>query len=106
MTNSDFDVRLARHLRSLGRETCGEADVHEFVLMSIANAASLAFYMKTEPTVIHCPAAEKYEQVACSPVHPGRTSLTNSRENGLTQIKADSSSEAFFSNPKAGTVCL
>lgn len=66
MTNSDFDVRLARHLRSLGRETCGEADVHEFVLMSIANAASLAFYMKTEPTVIHCPAAEKYEQVACN----------------------------------------
>lgn len=66
MTNSDFDVRLARHLRSLGRETCREADVHEFALVCIKNAADLAFYMKTEPTVIYCPDAEKYEQVACN----------------------------------------
>lgn len=66
MTNSDFDVRLARHLRSLGRETCNENDVHAFALMSRENAAELHFYMKTEPTVIHCPAAEKYEQVACN----------------------------------------
>lgn len=66
MTNSDFDVRLARHLRSLGRETCNENDVHAFALMSRENAAELNFYMKTEPTVIHCPAAEKYEQVACN----------------------------------------
>lgn len=57
MTNSDFDARLAHYLRSVGRETCCEADVHEYALLSIANAA-------TEPTVIHCPAAEKYEQVA------------------------------------------
>ena len=64
MTKSDFDVRLAHYLRSVGRETCCEADVHEYALLSIANAAALAFYMKTEPTVIHCPAAEKYEQVA------------------------------------------
>lgn len=53
MTNSDFDVRLARHLRSLGRETCNENDVHAFALMSRENAAELHFYMKTEPTVIH-----------------------------------------------------
>lgn len=66
MTNSDFDVRLARHLRSLGRETCNENDVHAFALMSRENAAELHFYMKTEPTVIYCPAAEKYEQVACN----------------------------------------
>ena len=64
MKRNDFDARLAHHLRSIGRETCSEADVHEYALMSIANAAALAFYMKTEPTVIHCPAAEKYEQVA------------------------------------------
>lgn len=64
MTKSDFDVRLAHYLRSVGRETCCENDVHEFALMSIANAAALAFYMKTEPTVICCNAAEKYEQVA------------------------------------------
>lgn len=64
MTNCDFDARLAHYLRSIGRETCNEADVHEFALVSIKNAAALAFYMKTEPTVIHCPAAEKYEQVA------------------------------------------
>jgi hypothetical protein len=79
MKRNDFDARLAHHLRSIGRETCSEADVHEYALMSIANAAALAFYMKTEPTVIHCPAAEKfdyskvafivtekYEQVACN----------------------------------------
>ena len=66
MTNSDFDVRLARHLRSLGRETCNENDVHAFALMSREYAAELHFYMKTEPTVIYCPAAEKYEQVACN----------------------------------------
>ncbi len=66
MNKSDFDVRLAHYLRSQGRETCGETDVHEFALMSIVNAAALAFYMKTEPTVIYCPAAEKYEQVACN----------------------------------------
>ena len=66
MTNCDFDVRLAHYLRSVGRETCGENDVHAFALMSIANAAALYFYMKTEPTVIHCPLAEKYEQVACN----------------------------------------
>lgn len=64
MKRNDFDARLAHHLRSIGRETCSEADVHEYALMSIANDAALAFYMKTEPTVIHCPAAEKYEQVA------------------------------------------
>lgn len=64
MKRNDFDARLAHHLRSIGRETCSEADVHEYALMSIANAAALAFYMKTEPTVIHCPAAEKYSQVA------------------------------------------
>ena len=64
MTNSDFDVRLARHLRSLGRETCNENDVHTFALMSRENAAELHFYMKTEPTVIYCPVAEKYDQVA------------------------------------------
>jgi len=64
MTNSDFDVRLARHLRSLGRETCNENDVHAFALMSRENAAELHFYMKTEPTVIYCPVAEKYDQVA------------------------------------------
>ena len=66
MTKSVFDVRLAHYLRSVGRETCCEADVHEYALLSIANAAALAFYMKTEPTVIHCPLAEKYEQVACN----------------------------------------
>lgn len=64
MTNSDFDVRLAHYLRAQGRETCNENDVHEYALMSIANAAALAFYMKTEPTVIYCPDAEKYDQVA------------------------------------------
>lgn len=66
MKRNDFDARLAHHLRSIGRETCSEADVHEYALMSIANDAALAFYMKTELTVIHCPAAEKYEQVACN----------------------------------------
>ncbi len=87
MSRSDFDDRLAHHLRSIGRETCSEADVHEFALVSIKNAADLAFYMKTEPTVIYCPDAEKYDQVAVQrPVRPGRTSVTTSRENGLTQI--------------------
>ena len=57
MKRNDFDARLAHHLRSICRETCSEADVHEYALMSIANAAALAFYMKTEPTVIHCPAS-------------------------------------------------
>ena len=108
MTNSDFDVRLARHLRSLGRETCGEADVHEFVLMSIAHAVCIARLLHEDRADRH-PLPRSGEvragRLQC-PVHPGRTSLTNSRENGLTQIKADSSSEAFFSNPKAGTVCL
>lgn len=66
MTGNEFDVRLAHYLRSQGRETCNENDVHEFALVSIKNAADLHFYMKTEPTVIHCPAAEKYEQVACN----------------------------------------
>nr|DAR97630.1 MAG TPA: hypothetical protein [Caudoviricetes sp.] len=66
MTKSDFVVRLAHYLRSVDRETCGENDVHEFALMSIVNAAALAFYMKTEPTVICCNAAERYEQVACN----------------------------------------
>jgi hypothetical protein len=66
MSRSDFDARLAHHLRSIGRETCREADVHEFALVCIKNAADLAFYMKTEPTVIYCPDAEKYEQVACN----------------------------------------
>lgn len=66
MTGNEFDVRLAHYLRSQSRETCGETDVHEFALVSIKNAADLHFYMKTEPTVIHCPAAEKYEQVACN----------------------------------------
>lgn len=66
MKRSDFDARLAHHLRAQGRETCNETDVHEFALVSIKNAADLHFYMKTEPTVIHCPAAEKYEQVACN----------------------------------------
>jgi hypothetical protein len=66
MTGNEFDVRLAHYLRSQGRETCGENDVHEFALMSIKNASDLAFYMKTEPTVIYCSAAEKYEQVACN----------------------------------------
>ena len=66
MSRSDFDARLAHHLRSIGRETCNENDVYAFALISIVNAAALAFYMKTEPTVIHCPAAEKYEQVACN----------------------------------------
>lgn len=37
---------------------------HDDVRLIYAIAAALAFYMKTEPTVIHCPAAEKYEQVA------------------------------------------
>lgn len=64
MTGNEFDVRLAHYLRSQGRETCGETDVHEFALVSIKNAADLAFYMKTEPTVIYCPDAEKYDQVA------------------------------------------
>lgn len=40
MTNSDFDARLAHYLRSIGRETCSEADVHEFALVSIKNAAA------------------------------------------------------------------
>lgn len=66
MKRSNFDARLAHHLRAQGRETCNENDVHEFALVSIKNAADLHFYMKTEPTVIHCPAAEKYEQVACN----------------------------------------
>lgn len=66
MKRSDFDARLAHHLRAQGRETCNENDVHEFALVSIKNAADLHFYMKTELTVIHCPAAEKYEQVACN----------------------------------------
>lgn len=66
MSRSDFDARLAHHPRSIGRETCREADVHEFALVCIKNAADLAFYMKTEPTVIYCPDAEKYEQVACN----------------------------------------
>ncbi len=73
MTKSDFDVRLAHYLRSVGRETCCEADVHEYALLSIANAAALAFYMKTEPTVIHCPAAEGRLQRT---VRHGRTTLT------------------------------
>lgn len=64
MSRSDFDARLAHHLRSIGRETCSEADVHEFALVNIKNAADLHFYMKTEPTVIYCPDAEKYDQVA------------------------------------------
>lgn len=64
MNRCDFDARLAHYLRTQGRETCSEADVHAFALVSIKNAADLHFYMKTEPTVIHCPAAEKYEQVA------------------------------------------
>ena len=64
MNRCDFDARLAHYLRTQGRETCSEADVHEFALMSIANAADLTFYMKTEPTVIYCPVAEKYDQVA------------------------------------------
>lgn len=42
MTKNDFDVRLAHYLRSVGRETCSENDVHEFALMSIVNAAGLA----------------------------------------------------------------
>lgn len=66
MNRSDFDEILARHLREQGRECCGERDVFLFALESIENAAALAFYMKTEPTVIHCPLAEKYEQVACN----------------------------------------
>lgn len=66
MTGNEFDVRLAHYLRSQGRETCGETDVHEFALVSIKNAADLHSYMKTEPTVIYCPDAEKYEQVACN----------------------------------------
>lgn len=66
MNRCDFDARLAHYLRTQGRETCSEADVHAFALVSIKNAADLHFYMKTEPTVIHCPAAEKYEQVACN----------------------------------------
>ena len=66
MKRSDFDARLAHHLRAQGRETRNENDVHEFALVSIKDAADLHFYMKTEPTVIHCPAAEKYEQVACN----------------------------------------
>lgn len=66
MKRSDFDARLAHHLRSIGRETCSEADVHAFALVSIKNAADLHSYMKTEPTVIYCPDAEKYEQVACN----------------------------------------
>ena len=64
MKRNDFDARLAHHLRSIGRETCNENDVHEFALVSIKNAADLDFYMKTEPTVIYCPVAEKYDQVA------------------------------------------
>ena len=48
MTGNEFDVRLAHYLRSQGRETCGETDVHEFALVSIKNAADLHFYMKTE----------------------------------------------------------
>ena len=66
MKRSDFDARLAHHLRAQGRETCNENDVHEFALVSIKNAADLHFYMKTEPTVIYCPLAEKYAQVACN----------------------------------------
>lgn len=66
MPGNEFDVRLAHYLRSQGRETCGETDVHEFTLMSIKNAADLAFYMKTEPTVIYCLVEERYEQVACN----------------------------------------
>lgn len=80
MTKSDFDVRLAHYLRSIGRETCGEADVHEYALLSIANAAALAFYMKTEPTVIHCPAADEVRAGGSQrPVRHGRTSVTTSR---------------------------
>lgn len=87
MKRNDFDARLAHHLRSIGRETCSEADVHEYALMSIANAAALAFYMKTEPTVIHCPAADEVRAGRLQrPVRPGRTSVTTSRANGLTQI--------------------
>lgn len=41
MKRSDFDARLAHHLRSIGRETCSEADVHAFALVSIKNAADL-----------------------------------------------------------------
>ena len=43
MTGNEFDVRLAHYLRSQGRETCGETDVHEFALVSIKNAADLHF---------------------------------------------------------------
>lgn len=64
MKRCDFDARMAHHLRSIGRETCNENDVHAFALMSRENAAELHFYMKTEPTVIYCPVAEKYDQVA------------------------------------------
>lgn len=65
MTNSDFDARLAHYLRSTGRETCSEADVHEYALLSIANAAALAFYMFTNPYVLmKGTTADKYEAVA------------------------------------------
>ena len=65
MTNCDFDARLAHYLRSIGRETCSEADVHEFALVSIKNAAALSFYMFTNPYVLmKGTTADKYEAVA------------------------------------------
>ena len=58
MTGNEFDVRLAHYLRSQGRETCGETDVHEFALVSIKNAADLHFYMKNRADRHPLPAAE------------------------------------------------
>lgn len=66
MNPPPFDEALAQHLRARGREFCDEKDVFEYALTSIANAAALYFYMKTEPTVIHRPDAERYEQVAAN----------------------------------------
>lgn len=82
MKRNDFDARLAHHLRSIGRETCSEADVHEYALMSIAN------FLHEDRADRH-PLPRSGEVRAGRlqrPVRPGRTSVTTSRANGLTQI--------------------
>lgn len=62
----DFDEKLARVMRASGRETCSEEDVLLYVLFDREKAAELLFYCQTTTSVINCPPAEKYEQVACN----------------------------------------
>ncbi len=90
MSRSDFDDRLAHHLRSIGRETCSEADVHEFALVSIKNAADSRLLHEDRADRHLLPRSQKSTtRWPQRPVRPGRTSVTTSRANGMTQICAD-----------------